>query len=455
MSLTQAMPNSAQEVSVNPLTEAEYNELYNLLQTLIDHINSNGMSLASEPSDGSGKLVKLSIRHLMELASDMCDELERRATGSLSPLPSKSELSDKRNNARMRMAAFPFSKLNGLILDVAQELDKRNLFAPSQDQSTNLTNTTKKATVTLDSFKIHESSPSSNKKNKIEQIEEKNQPGSFSPMKRKSFGGGMCSGIDSLDAMIEDLGSLIEGDNNEEIDELKRKYEAEIQNLKQVITKYETTVILEKNREIAKLMTKIEETELINSRLRKELSLLNQQLSCKDSMLQDQKAAYSSLKAALESIENQISNRDSNTLSSNRNSARIELVSNNVFSDLKLLSDQMFSSIGEIEVCISNFNQKLFLKLLRDFGTSAKFYVMLFDKIIQVSASLNIDNLCENGEKCKSEYISALSSILVCGKDFSARPEFCSDIISAINDFKSSLESLDSLKLQFETELKN
>ena len=176
-------------------------------------------------------------------------------------------------------------------------------------------------------------------------------------MKRKSFGGGMCSGIDSLDAMIEDLGSLIEGDNNEEIDELKRKYEAEIQNLKQVITKYETTVILEKNREIAKLMTKIEETELINSRLRKELSLLNQQLSCKDSMLQDQKAAYSSLKAALESIENQISNRDSNTLSSNRNSARIELVSNNVFSDLKLLSDQMFSSIGEIEVCISNFNQ--------------------------------------------------------------------------------------------------
>ena len=118
------------KVSVNPLTEAEYNELYNLLQTLIDHINSNGMSLASEPLDGSGKLVKLSIRHLMELASDMCDELERRATGSLSPLPSKSELSDKRNNARMRMAAFPFSKLNGLILDVAQELDKEIFFRP-------------------------------------------------------------------------------------------------------------------------------------------------------------------------------------------------------------------------------------------------------------------------------------------------------------------------------------
>ena len=42
MSLTQAYAQLAQEVSVNPLTEAEYNELYNLLQTLIDHINSNG-----------------------------------------------------------------------------------------------------------------------------------------------------------------------------------------------------------------------------------------------------------------------------------------------------------------------------------------------------------------------------------------------------------------------------
>ena len=454
MSLTQAIPNSSQEISVDHLTEEEYNNLYNFLRILIEHINSNGMSLIPDSSDCSaGKLSKLSIRHLMELASDMCDEIDRRNMGSSTPLPSKSDLTDKRNNARIRMSGFPISKLNNLILEVAQELDKRKIYVPSQNKDEG--NNKKKVANSLVSSKIYESSPPpASKKSKIEQFEGENPQGQ-SPMKRKSFDGGMCTGIDSLDAMIEDLGTLINNDNDEEIDELKMKYEKEIQNLKQVITKYETTIILEKNREISKLMTKNEEIELINSRLRKELLLLNDQLSCKESMLQDQKAAYSSLKTALENIEHQISSRDSTTLSANRNSARLELVSNNVFSDLKSLSNQIFSAVGEIEACISNFNQKLFLKLLRDFGTSAKSYFIIFDKIIQVSSSLNIDNLCENGEKYKSEYISSLSSILVSGKDFSARPEFCSDIIYAINDFKSSLESLDNLKVQFESDLKN
>lgn len=455
MSLTQAIPNSSQELSVEHLTEEEYNNLYNFLQVLIDYIKTNEIGLTLDSSDGSGgKLSKLSIRHLMELASDMCDELDRRDMGSVNPLPMKSELTDKRNNARVKMSGFPSARLNSLILEVVQELDKRKIYLPSQKISEE--NKKKRASDIVDSSKIQESSPLASKKIKCAPLEEKiQQGGSLSPMKRKSFGGGMCTGIDSLDAMIEDLGSLIDNDSNEEIDELKMKYEAEIQNLKQDIAKYESSVIPDKNREITRLMSKNDETELINSRLRKELSLLNEQLSCKESMIQDQKAAYSSLKEALENIENQISRRDSDALSTSRKAARLELVSNNVFSDLKTLSHQILSAIGDLDDCMSNFNQKSFLKSLRDFGASSKSFVVLFDNIIQVASNLNLDNLCEDGEKVKSEYIYALSSILVSGKDFSSRPEFRSNFQSAIDVFKSSLESLANLQGQFECDLKN
>ena len=351
------------------------------------------------------------------------------------------------------MSGFPSARLNSLILEVVQELDKRKIYIPSQKFSAK--GDKKRSTNSDDVPKITESSPLANKKSKSDQLEAKNQQGLSSPMKRNLSGGGMCTGIDSLDAMIEDLGTLIDNDNNEEIDELKMKYEIEIQNLKQSIIKYETTIIPEKNREISKLMTKNEETELINSRLRKELSLLNEQLSHKESMLQDQQVAYSSLKIALEKIENQISSRDSSALSNSFMAARLELISNNVFSDLKSISDQIFTAICDLEGCMSNFNQKLFLKSLRDFGTSSKSYVVLFDKMIQVASTLNLDSLCQDGESFKSEYISALSSILVSGKDFSSRPELCATFKPAVDDFKSCLESLVNLQKQFESELKN
>lgn len=454
MSLSSAIPPASQENLVDQLNDEEKNIILSYFRVLVDHLNCSGISTTAAPSDGSaGKLSKLSPRHLMELASDMCDELDRRENGSSSPLPSKPELTTKRNNARIRMADFNSEKLNNLILDVVQEIDRRDIITPAPKPVEEDVKK-RRTSVSIDSARASHPSPINSKKSKAIGTEVKVTENFNSAQgKNTSFSGGMCSGIDSLNAMIEDLGSLIDNDDNHQFDELKQKYEAEISNLKQLISKYESAIIPEKNREISKLMTRIEETELINTRLRKELSTLNDQLSCQETIIQDQKLAYETVKEALDDIQHQISNRAVNSNEASRNAARIELVTSNVFADLSTFNGHIASSVVGIEECFSTFNQKVFLKLLREIANSAKSFVITFDKILQVSQPLNLKDMCEEGEKLKSEYIYALSSVLVSGKDFSARPDYCSDFKNCFENFKYSNDALFNLKTQFESVL--
>lgn len=457
MSLSQAMPFASHENPTDQLTDEEKEIIFNYLRVLVDHLNCCGISTTA-PSDGStGKLSKLSASHLMELASDMCDELDRRDMGSNSPLLSKPELTTKRNNARIRMAEFNSDKLNNLILDVVQEIDRRDISPPTH--KTVAEDVKKRRTSnSFDSSRASEQSPINLKKSKAIESELKSNSNVISVQKEKSnisFTAGICSGIDSLNAMIEDLGSLIDNDGNEKFDEMRQKYETEISELKEMIHKYEKNIIPEKNREISKLMAKIEESELINDRLRKELSTLNDKLSCQETIIQDQKLAYETVKTALDSIHDQISNRAVNADEASFNAARIELMSSNVFSDLNNLNGQIVSAICGIGNCISNFNQKLFLKLLREIATASKSFIIAFEKVLQVSRPLNVLDLCEEGERLKSEYIDALASVLVAGKDFSSRPEHCSDVRPFIENFRSINDSLFDLKSQFESTLQN
>lgn len=452
MSLSHAMPLASQENPTDQLTGEEKDTLFNYLQVLVDHLNCCGISTTA-PSEGStGKLSKLSVIHLMELASDMCDELNRREMGSIAPLLSKPELTTKRNNARIRMAEFNSDKLNNLILDVVQEIDRRDISPPNR-KSIPEDVKKRRTSNSFESSCATEKSPINLKKSKAVESELRSNNSFISIQEEKSnvsFNAGMCSGIDSLNAMIEDLGSLIDNGGDEKIDEMKQKYENEISNLREMIKKYEKSIIPEKNREISKLMAKIEESELINDRLRKELSSLNDKLSCQEIIIQDQKLAYESVKAALDSIHDQISNRAVNADEASFSAARIELMSSHVFPDLNNLNGQIVSAICEIEHCISNFNQKIFLKLLREIATAAKSFIIAFEKVLQVSRPLNVLDLCEEGERLKSEYIDALASVLVAGKDFSARPEHCLDVRPFIENFRSANNSLFDLKSQFE-----
>lgn len=459
-------PNLSQENAIEEISEDEKNTIYSYLRVLIDHLSCCGISTNTFLSDASaGKLTKLTVRHLMELASDMCDELDRRDIGSTSPLVNKPELTTKRNNARIRMAEFSSDKLNNLILEVVQEIDRRKVNFPSskpvasnaEDASSNK----KRLTLSDEAPQKHEVSSKKTKSSMSEsKVQEKPSP-VVKPVAKPNDNifnpAGLCSGIsiDSLDAMIEDLGSLINEDGNEEFSELKERYEAEIQNLKQMIEKYEKIIVVEKNSEISKLMTKIEETELNNTRIRKEFASLQEQLSIRDAMIEDQQVSYEILKESLDNIHKQISNRAIDALENSRNAARLELVSSNILSDLSTQNDHIIATLDGIDECASNFNQKTFLKLLRDIATSSKSFIILFDRILQVSHSFNINDISTEGENLKSEYISALSSLLVAGKDFSARPQYCSEFKSYVETFKIANETLIELKTRFEAVLQN
>ena len=160
------IPNVSQENTVEDITEEERSSIYNYLRVLDDHLSSCGISPTVAIADGSaGKLAKLTVRHLMELASDMCDELDRRDIGSSSPLASKSELTSKRNNARMRMAEFTSEKLNNLILDVFQEIDRRKISPPSINKPVEIEEAPKKKRVV----------PSEDSSRKFEQATKKNK----------------------------------------------------------------------------------------------------------------------------------------------------------------------------------------------------------------------------------------------------------------------------------------
>lgn len=456
MSLTHAVPSASQECTNEQLNDEEKNILLSYFRVLVDHLNCSGVSIAVSPLDGSdGKLSKLVPRHLMELASDMCDELDRRDMGSSAPLPAKPELSTKRNNARIRMADFNGEKLNNLILDVVQEIDRRKI-TPTVQKSLEEDTRKRGSSISTESTNNYHNSPINSKKVKSAVSELRTaDPVSSAQAKNISLAGGMCSGFNSLNAIIEDLGSLIDNDSDENFSELKQKYEAEISNLKQTISKYETSIIPEKNREISKLMARIEETELINSHLRKELSSMNDKLSCQETIINDQKLVYHTIKEAIENIQNQISCRVNKANEDSHNAARFELLSNNVFFDINAHNGTILSAIREIENCASNFNPKLFLKVLRDIATSAKSFVLLMDKILQVAHSLSFKDLCEEGEKLKSDYIVALSSLLVSGKDFSARPEYCSDFKLNLENLKCANGSLFDFKNRFEIFLQN
>lgn len=454
------VPNASQDNNFEEVSEEEKNNIYNYLRVLIDHLSCCDINTNTTLSDTSaGKLTKLTVRHLMELASDMCDELERRDTGSSSPLASKPELTTKRNNARIRMAEFSSEKLNNLILEVVQEIDRRKVNFPPFQQSSTTSEVFKKKRGTANDESPQKAAITS-KKTKSLVNESNNQETSTETIKSDNggFNGKLYSGIsiDSLDAMIEDLGSLIEKDGNEEFNELKQRYESEISELKQKINKYEKVIIAEKNFEISKLMTKIEETELINARLCKELSSMNEQMCIRDNIIQDQKLMYETLKESLENVQKQISNRAIDALEISRNAARIELVSSNVFSDMNAQNDQIISILADIDECASNSNQKLFLKLLRDIATTSKSFIILFDRVLQVFQSLNVDSgLCKQSEGLKLEYISALSSLLVAGKDFSARPQNCSDFKLFVETFRHKNEALFNSKIKIEKSLQN
>lgn len=71
------------------------------------------------------KLASFSDSHLSELSADMHDELQRRLSGTEGPLPPRSDIHWKRNDARKHVGLLPDSRFRDICRDLVTEQERR------------------------------------------------------------------------------------------------------------------------------------------------------------------------------------------------------------------------------------------------------------------------------------------------------------------------------------------
>lgn len=448
MILSESNVESFDNTPLDQISLEEENDIAKFSLVLKNYLKSQNIEISSQQLNSAGKLFKLSIRHLMELACDICDEIDRREKKYFTRLSHKSNLGSKRNNARSKMADFTEEKLSNLIVDMVLEIKRRNLPFLSLDvreeSYCNFENISKSNDL---------SSPIISKKSRLHSADILKSNRSFTSKNIDLSYAEIYTGIDSISAFIEDIGFMIENEDDT-TGELKQKYELEIIKYRQSIENYENVIIPEKNREISALMTRLEEGDLLNSKMKKEIEELNEQLKSFARIIEDQKSAYDTIKAALNSNQIDFNNRSDQLTANARNKALREIIDANLFSLLAEHFSFISSAIEGLENNLSSFNQKSCLKLLRDIATSGKFVIVNVDRILRVASLFDLSEILLKGNRTKSSFMSNLSSVLVSGKDYSIRPTYSVDFKTCLQNFKSSNEELLSLRVEIETILK-
>lgn len=427
-------------------------------------LRRQGLDVEQAEADGAtGKLLKLSPHHLAELARDMCDELDRRECGAKTALPADSALSSKRNHARAKMADFDEKKLNRLVAEVAQEIERRGLSdAPCAasgsdgmgDQTMDAGHGKQPVAMTeslLSSVEV--STAGGNKKVRCDAPKRRTSPVAECMTDGTPISG-LCTGIDSLNAIIYDIGALIDRDTDEEMENLKRRYNHELMECRRTISYYENEVIPHKNQEIARLMTGVEETDLVNARLEREVVSLTEQLVFRNQIIEDQRSAYDALRQALDQIQHDMSRRYSSASTLAREKLRKELEINDTFAEMDRHHAHIESTLADMTVAMVAANQRTCLKLLRDAATVAKAFVANFECCAQVLLMYDAGDLVARGDQHKSLYLQTLSSMLVAGKDLGTHAQSAAEFQSRLEQFKKQQDALFIAKNDFQMALK-
>ena len=427
-------------------------EIQDLYTVLIEYIERFGNEIDFTSVPSSDKLGKLTTGLLVDLAGDMKDEICRRDSKSSASLPAREDFTDRRNNSRQKLSSFSEKKVAEYCADVAFELEKRNL---SKGSFFNSKKGTTKRSKKESTSSVTKAAPSSEPK----QAENDSSP----PTKRarvedSSFSlantSTLSTGMDSLFAMIDDIGSFVGDDSSsEELEAIKQKHALEVAELNNSIAKYENVIIPEKNREIVKLMSKVEEADMQISRLNREVAKLKDELNIRDQIISDQKAVYATLNAALERIQQDLAQRANSEGTRVRSSLLQELKSSPLFRELKALNQLISKAIAAMEDAVNSQNHKSFLKLLRDVANAAKSSLIGFERVIQYFAGLEIEDVVGEADEIKSSFVQSLSSLLVAGKDYGMTPSNSATLRSALESFKAHHETISSFQTRLESSI--
>ncbi len=431
------MPAMLESISEN----SEVQELYSFLVEYVDRFSSE-IDFTTVPS--SDKLGKLTTSLLLDLARDMKDEISRREAQFPSSLEPREEFPARRNISRQKLCTFSEKRVAEYCADVVFEMEKRSLikgkYFSSKTKCSDEACESTDALLDASELKLEviESSVPSFKRTRVE-----DSP--FAPS---------ITRLDSLFAMIDDIGSFFGDDNTiEEVEAVKQKHALEVAELHNTISKYETVIIPEKNREIVKLMSKVEEADMQISRLNREIAKLKEEVSSRDQLISDQKILYSTLNAALEKIHSDLSERANLDGNRARSAMVQELKSSPLFRELKLLNQLISKAVISMEESVNGQNHKAFLKLLRDVGNASKSSLIGFERILQQFSGLEIEDIVSEGDEFKKSFVQALSALLVAGKDYGMTPNKSSSLRSALESFKAKHESVSSFQERLESSI--
>lgn len=483
---------SGEKPSESPL----HQELYTALTRFVE-LFQNEISFSTVPS--SDKLGKLSLTLLVDLASDMRDEINRRNANFPSSLSPCEDFTERRNNSRKKLSTFTNKKIAEYCADVAFELERRNLvngtyFAVRKDPSKAEATKSPPQPQSSEGRKLEVSPVSPLKRIRSENplpplpVPSTSQPTALTAGMATAANASMTSvetsftsttpttattvtaasnkalslapfigGMDSLFSMIDDISCLVSEEDcagsNEEVDAIKQKHALEIAGLNNTISKYENDILPGKNREIVKLMSRVEEAEVQIQRLLGEVAKLKEELNNRDRIIADQRSANAILMAALERIQHEIAERANLDTNRAKQSLIAELKASPVFHELNAINQLISKAIVSIEEAFSSQNKKAFLKLLRDVANAAKSSLIGFERLLQCFNDLHIEDIVKEGNGLRNNFVQSLSELLVAGKDYGMVPNNFTTLRPALDLFKTCHESIASFQNRMESSL--
>lgn len=334
---------------------------------LVDHIKELPEATIAKISS-SRKLARLTIGQLVELMTDVCDEMGRRSCRAEQEphLDIKLEYSPKRNQARQKLADLTSHRFSQLIVCTVAELERR---FPSlkqlrmESQASGLAGSRKGSRLDEQFEQLERSLASmpelSNESYKLtnavsvmqlsQVIEASTTPSTMDALSvttlntpktlvepitlavdcvkeephvschlRNSHVQQPCSiderqlkgqtfNFDCLDSLIKDLNAMIGHEQSSEIEQLKQRHALELASLKEYTKSLEEQILPAKNQEIARVTARVEELEGRLAMARREHASCTAKLSAKDALIEEQAALIKTLQSSYMDLQNKLS----------------------------------------------------------------------------------------------------------------------------------------------------
>lgn len=254
--------------------------------------------------------------------------------------------------------------------------------------------------------------------------------------------------FEGLDNMMQELNLMIGKEQDMELQALKTKYQQEVLELRGKLELLEQIIIPQKNQEIAKLISKIDNFESKLMEAKKDANQYFQSCQNKDKTIEEQKVLINNLQCAYQQLQSEIIIKNKELVESEQQQLQLESLeqpSSNLLENLKELSTGFDSKMEQTMTILnkSDTSSKEILYSIKDLcGLSRKLvkFVGIHSKVgggIMVSSDIS---------ESKSKTLESVTYLIACCKDIATNGA-SGTVSSNKNVFTPLKRALDSLKV--------